>query len=59
MWDFVEMLSSGKDIVAHGEHWISLKYFQDGVHLAIKADATFPCLVNCIKLEKNDGLKCS
>lgn len=55
MFDFFEMLAFGRRIRAHEEDWSSLKSFCDGWHLAVKPDATAPCVVYLVKAEEPCG----
>ena len=49
MFDFLDMLSFGREVECHGEEWLMLRPLQNRYSLAIRPGDDFPCQVFLIK----------
>ena len=54
MFDFFELSNFGREITAHGEQWQSVKYFQDGYHLAVKKYGI--CPTQCFMVKEDEKI---
>ena len=57
MFDFIEMMTVGTELEAHGKTWIQIKHIKEGWYLAAEKDAKAPAPVMMIFVEKKEETK--
>ena len=54
MFDYLDIMTFGREIEAHGEKWLELKALQNRCYLAIRPSDSMPCQVFLVQTPEEE-----